>query len=85
MGSPLFKNLKLHLQNGNTFEIKAPNNTKENVYIHSVLKEEVVYTKNYITYEDIMSGSVFYIEMRPEPNTNLGVEQASKPYSMSEY
>ena len=84
IGSPLFKNVKLHLQNGNSFEIKAPNNSKENIYIKAIHKNKSPYTKNYITYKDIMKGSVFSTEMSSEPNMNLGTEQSSKPYSMSQ-
>ena len=84
IGSPLFKNVKLHLQNGNTFEIKAINNSKENIYINTIHKNKTPYTKNYITYKDIMNGSVFSTEMSSEPNMNLGTEQSSKPYSMSQ-
>jgi len=84
VGSPLFKNVKLHLQNGNIFEIKAPNNSKENIYINAIHKNKSPYTKNYITYKDIMNGSVFSTEMSSEPNRGLGTEQSSKPYSMSQ-
>ena len=83
IGSPLFSNIKLHLQNGNTFEVKASNNSKENIYINAIYNNNLSYDKNYITYEDIMSGSIFSIEMSSEPNINLGVEQSSIPYSMS--
>ena len=83
IGSPLFSNIKLHLQNGNTFEVKASNNSKENIYINAIYNNNLSYDKNYITYEDIMSGSIFSIEMSSEPNINLGVDQSSIPYSMS--
>ena len=83
IGSPLFRNIKLHLQNGNTFEVKASNNSKENIYINAIYNNNLSYDKNYITYEDIMSGSIFSIEMSSEPNINLGVDQSSIPYSMS--
>ena len=84
MGSPLFKSVKLHLQNGNTFEIKAAKNSKENIYVNSVRKGKVVYAKNYITYDDIMNGSIFSLDMSSEPNINLGTDKTSKPYSMSQ-
>ena len=84
IGSPLFKNIKLHLQNGNTFEIKAPNNSNKNIYINGIYKNKSSYTKNYITYKDIMNGSVFSTEMSSEPNMNLGTDQSSKPYSVSQ-
>jgi len=84
MGSPLFKNIKLHLQNGNTFEMKAANNSKENIYIDAILKNKTAHKKNYITYEEIMNGSIFSIEMSPNPNITLGTEKSSRPYSMTQ-
>jgi predicted alpha-1,2-mannosidase len=84
IGSPLFKNIKLHLQNGNTFEIKAPNNSNKNIYISAIKKNKSIYAKNYITYNDIMNGSIFSTEMSSEPNMNFGVEESSKPYSVSQ-
>ena len=84
MGSPLFKNIKLHLQNGNTFEMKAANNSKENIYIDAILKNKTAHKKNYITYDEIMNGSVFSVEMSPNPNITLGTEKSSRPYSMTQ-
>ncbi len=84
MGSPLFKNIKLHLQNGNTFEMKAANNSKENIYIDAILKNKTAHKKNYITYDEIMNGSIFSVEMSPNPNITLGTEKSSRPYSMTQ-
>tara|TARA_B110000503_G_scaffold65887_1_gene103437 strand:- start:1012 stop:2265 length:1254 start_codon:yes stop_codon:yes gene_type:complete len=83
IGSPLFRNVKLHLENGNTFEIKAQNNTFDNVYINSIHKMDRVYKWNYITYKDIMNGDIFSLKMSDTPNLNLGKSDEAKPYSMS--
>jgi predicted alpha-1,2-mannosidase len=84
LGSPLFKNIKLHLQNGKVVEINAPKNSKENRYIQSMTKNGLAYDKNYITYEDLMEGAVFSIEMNNKPNLKFGTKEESKPYSMSQ-
>ena len=76
--------MKLHLQNGNTFEIKAPNNSKEYIYINAIHKNKSPYKKNYITYDDIMNGSIFYLDMSPNPNITFGIDKSSRPYSMSQ-
>ena len=66
------------------FKDKISNNSKENIYINAIHKNKSPYTKNYITYKDIMNGSVFSTEMSSEPNMNLGVGESSKPYSASQ-
>jgi predicted alpha-1,2-mannosidase len=83
LGSPLFTNIKLHLQNGNTFEIKAANNSKDNIYINSIEKDSKYYNKNFIKYNDIMNGSIFNIEMQSMPNKKLGTDKSAIPYSLS--
>ncbi|MDO6492362.1 MULTISPECIES: GH92 family glycosyl hydrolase [unclassified Cellulophaga] len=83
LGSPLFKSVKMHLRNGNTFTVNAPNNSKENIYIDEVQKNGNSYKKNYITFDDIMSGSTYNFGMKNTPNKNRGMDKNAKPYSMS--
>ncbi|MGK0255083.1 MAG: putative alpha-1,2-mannosidase [Mariniflexile sp.] len=83
IGSPLFKNIKLHLQNGEIFEVKAPNNSKENIYIDTITKNKLLYKNTYITFEDIMKGDVYKMDMKPTPNKTKETDANSKPYSMS--
>jgi predicted alpha-1,2-mannosidase len=84
IGSPLFKNVKLHLQNENIFEMKVPNNSNENIYIHAISRNQSTYNKNYITFKDLMDGATFSLEMSNQPNRKLRTGKESKPYSMSQ-
>ena len=43
IGSPLFKKATIHLENGKTFQISAPNNSKENFYIQSATLNSKAY------------------------------------------
>jgi predicted alpha-1,2-mannosidase len=83
IGSPLFSNVKLHLENGNTFEIKANNNTSENVYIDSILNNNKNYDLNYFIYDDIMNGEVFSMEMTKTPNRERGKSRKARPFSVN--
>ena len=83
IGSPLFSNVKLHLENGNTFEINAENNTFENVYIDSIYTNGKEYKWNYFLYEDIMEGKEFSLKMRDNPNLTQGKNVKSRLYSMN--
>lgn len=83
IGSPLFSNVKLHLENGNTFELKAENNSLENVYIDSIFKNNKEYMLNYLSYDDIINGQLFSFKMTNTPNLKRGTNLKSSPYSKS--
>lgn len=67
IGSPLFKEVKMHLANGNTFTVKAPAVSEANIYIQSVTLNGQPYDKSYITHEQIMSGATLEFEMGNQP------------------
>ena len=46
LGAPLFRNAKIHLENGKTIEISAPLNSDENLYISDVRYNGKKYDKN---------------------------------------
>ena len=83
MGTPLFEKATLHLENGKTFTITAKDNSHENFYIESAKLNSRRHTRNYITYDDIMSGGKLSIRMSSEPNTSRGTAPADRPYSFS--
>lgn len=68
MGTPLFPELKLRLNNGKTFTVLAPNVSKENIYVQSVKVNGEPYNKTYITHDQIMSGATVEFEMSNQPN-----------------
>lgn len=84
LGSPLFKNVKLHLQNGNIFEVQAPANSSENIFINGIQRNSKKYSENYITYEDILSGTKFYFQMSKTANKKRGIGKNARPYSLSQ-
>ena len=67
IGTPMYPELKMHLDNGKIFTILAPAVSKENIYIQSVKLDGKPYDKSYITHEQIMNGSVFEFEMGNKP------------------
>ncbi len=83
IGSPLFKKASLHLENGKIFKILAPNNSKENMYIHSVDLNTTNYNKSYLTFEDIQKGGKINFEMSSSPNKNWASSEDAVPYSLS--
>ncbi|RED47484.1 GH92 family glycosyl hydrolase [Seonamhaeicola aphaedonensis] len=68
IGSPAFKKAGLVLENGKEFVVVANNNSSENIYIQSATLNGEVYTKPFITYNQIISGGELVLEMGNQPN-----------------
>ncbi len=83
IGSPLFKKVTLHLENGKTFVVNAPNNNPSTRYIQKAMLNGKVYTKNYITHQDLLKGGKFDLQMSNTPNKTRGINKADLPYSYS--
>lgn len=67
IGTPLFPEMRMNLNNGKTFTILAPAVSRDNIYILSVKVNGQPYDKSYITHEQIMNGATVEFEMGPEP------------------
>ena len=83
MGAPLFKKATIHLENGKTFEINAPENSADSIYIDNLKLNKKNYTRNYITHSDIMRGGKMDVTMSAKPNHKRGTATADRPYSFS--
>ncbi len=83
IGSPLFDKVSLKLENGKTFEIKANNNAKENVYINNAQLHGKELNRNYITHSEILKGGLLEFNMLNKPNFKRGTDKKAVPYSMS--
>lgn len=68
LGSPLFKSVKIKLDKGKEIVISANNNSKENRYISEMKLNGKVYTKNYLTHEDLMKDATIRFDMSASPN-----------------
>lgn len=84
LGTPLFKSVKLHLENGKTVTIEAVNNSFENRYIKTMKVNGKNYTRNYLTHDQLMKGIKIQYQMDAVPNKMRGINEADAPYSFSE-
>lgn len=66
IGTPVFPEMRMHLDNGKTFTVLAPAVSRENIYIQSVKVNGEPYDKSYITHDMIMSGVTIELEMGTE-------------------
>ena len=83
LGTPYFKEMKLHLENGKTVTISAPNNGDDKRYISSMKLNGKEYTKNYLTHQDLLNGATISFKMDAKPNQQRGTKEADFPYSFS--
>ena len=83
LGTPYFKEMKLHLENGKTVTISAPNNGDDKRYISSMTLNGKEYTKNYLTHQDLLNGASISYKMDAKPNQQRGTKESDFPYSFS--
>ncbi|WP_352423928.1 GH92 family glycosyl hydrolase [Proteiniphilum sp.] len=83
IGSPLFKKMTVHLENGKTIEINAPDNTCETRYVSDIKMNGKEYTKNYFTHDQLMNGAKIDFSMSETPNKMRGTKESDFPYSFS--
>ncbi len=83
LGSPLFKSVKIELENGNEIVINADNNSQKNRYIENMELNGKKYTKNYLTQDALMKGAQIHFQMSPLPNKQRGINKKDFPYSFS--
>lgn len=84
LGSPLFKSVEITLENGEKITINASNNSEETRYINEMQLNGKIYTKNYLTHDDLKDGANIEYKMSSEPNKNRGINKEDFPYSFSE-
>lgn len=81
IGTPLFPELRINLENGKAFVIKAPGVSANNIYIQSATLNGRPYRYAYLLHKDLMSGGELVFRMGPKPNTGWGSRIADLPTS----
>ena len=83
IGTPLFKEAKLHLENGKCLTIEAKNNSSANKYIRSIKLNGKNHTLNYFKHNTLVEGGKIQFFMDNEPNLKRGSTKEAAPYSFS--
>ena len=84
LGAPYMPYVKLTLENGRTFEIKAPGVSDKMRYVKEVRLNGKPYGKMFITHGDIVKGGVLEFKMSSKPNKKRGLNKTDKPYSLTD-
>jgi hypothetical protein len=86
IGSPVFPEAIINLENGRKFIIKTRNFSGGNKYIQSASLNNKIYHKSYLLHQDILQGGEMVFEMGPKPGPHWGKSDTATPSSrISEY
>lgn len=83
LGTPLFRKTILTLENGKKVTIEAPLNSPANLYVKRLLVNGKVYSKNFITQEQLVSGASLRFDMAGKPDLVRGTGATDVPFSLS--
>ncbi len=81
IGTPLVRDAKLSLENGNIFRILAANRTAENIYVKKVSLNGKLLNRRFITHQEIMEGGILEFDMGSEPDKQEASPNFVKPRS----
>ncbi len=75
IGSPIFENATIHLQEGVDFTIEAENVSDKNIYIQSATLNSKEFNKTTLSHKAILNGGTLHFVMGNTPNKNWGINQ----------
>lgn len=81
LGTPLFDDVNIHLENGKTFSILAKNRTAKNFYVNNVKLNGKNHAATFIKNTDVENGGELVFEMSATPNKVRGTKKADIPSS----
>jgi predicted alpha-1,2-mannosidase len=81
IGTPLFPETRLRLENGKEFVVKANGVSTANFYIQFATLNGKPYHKSFLTHRDLMAGGELVFKMGPAPNPKWGSGPGDAPVS----
>ena len=84
IGSPLFKKVKVSLENGRVITLDAGDNSVSSPYIGCIMVNGKPHDANYFTYPMLLSGPYIRFQMQDVPSMLRGTGAKDVPYSYSD-
>lgn len=81
IGSPVFTDINIKLQNNKTFKIIAKDSNRQNKYIQKAILNGHELNKPWFSWDDIKAGGVLILTLGSKPNYNWGSDPADSPPS----
>ena len=69
IGSPIFKEAKINLENNKTFIVKTNNVSDKNIYIQSATLNGEIFNKSYLEHNTVMNGGEIIFNMGSKPSS----------------
>lgn len=82
VGSPLFKRMTLHLENGKDIVIEANHETEGSTYVSGIQYNNAEMSKLYVTHEELANGATLQFQLTETPQ-EISYSEADLPYAMS--
>ena len=80
LGTPYFKSMKLHLENGKEVDIQSEG---KGCYVDEMLLNGKSYQHNYLDMRSLMQGIQITYRLSEQPNLQRGTQEDDAPYSFS--
>lgn len=80
LGTPYFKSMKLHLENGKDVDIQSEG---KGCYVDEMLLNGKSYQHNYLDMRSLMQGTQITYRLSEQPNLQRGTQEDDIPYSFS--
>ena len=80
LGTPYFKSMKLHLENGKEVDIQSEG---KGCYVDDMLLNGKSYQHNYLDMNSLMQGTQITYRLSEQPNLQRGTQEDDAPYSFS--
>lgn len=80
LGTPYFKSMKLHLENGKEVDIQSEG---KGCYVDDMLLNGKSYQHNYLDMRSLMQGMQITYRLSEQPNLQRGTQEDDIPYSFS--
>ncbi len=84
LGTPLFDEVKINLENGKQFIIKGTRKSPGAYHVLNTKMNGSDYSRSYFTHDDIMKGGNFEFILAKHPETKWGTSKADRPNSKIE-
>jgi len=81
LGTPIFDEATIHMQNGNSFTIRAGGASSENRYIQEASLNGTSLHQSYLPHSTIISGGELNLKMGNKPNQSWATDHSQRPVS----
>ena len=79
LGSPLFDQATIHLENGRSFTVEAVRKSSGDIYVQSATLNGKPLERAWIAHDEIVNGGVLRFRLGPQPNEKWGTSGLPSP------